>query len=191
MRRTVNQPVDAVLIPDGTPITLQVGTIIEVLPARGQSLTLMIGGNMARISIEGAMAGWDEPAKPIENPGLSMPDGTELKERVIAQIKTCFDPEISVNIYDLGLIYDVMVMPFEAETDGPVADDTPKTMHQVHVVMTLTAPGCGMGPFIVEDVKSAVSQLPSVAQVEVELVFDPPWTQEQMSEAAKLELGLL
>lgn len=97
-----------------------------------------------------------------------------LKEKVIAQLSDVYDPEISVNIYDLGLIYDI---EFPAE-------------RQVSIRMTLTSPGCPVGPMIEKMVKFSVSKLPEIDLVEVEFVFDPPWSDEHMSEAAKLELGM-
>ena len=95
------------------------------------------------------------------------------------QIRTCYDPEIPVNIVDLGLIYNVDI---QRTGDGERA---------VTVHMTLTAPGCGMGEILVEDVREKVSVIPTVTQTEVELVFDPPWNREMMTEAARLELGVM
>ena len=103
----------------------------------------------------------------------------ELKAKIIEQIKTVYDPEIPVNIVDLGLIYS-----FDVAKD---AEDK----RNVTVYMTLTAPGCGMGEILVEDVRDKVSLIPTVAATEVELVFDPPWDREMMSEAARLELGVM
>nr|MCH9769770.1 iron-sulfur cluster assembly protein [Gammaproteobacteria bacterium] len=95
-------------------------------------------------------------------------------------LKTVFDPEIPINIVDLGLVYKCDILALE-ENDKA---------YQVYIVMTLTAPGCGMGPVIVEDAKSRVLMIPEVSEVEIELVFDPPWDRSMMSEAAQLELGM-
>lgn len=96
------------------------------------------------------------------------------KEQVYEALHECYDPEIPVNIVDLGLVYDV-----------EVADD------KVAVKMTLTAPGCGMGDILVQDVREKVAVIPTVAEVRVELVFDPPWNQTMMSEEARLQTGLM
>lgn len=95
------------------------------------------------------------------------------------QLKTCFDPEIPVNVVDLGLIYGLRVAP---QPDGT---------HLVDVRMTLTSPGCGMGPVIAADVQSKILNVPGVSEARVELVFDPPWNQGMLTEAARLELGLM
>ena len=102
------------------------------------------------------------------------------KNMAIALLKTCYDPEIAVNIYDLGLIYAVNFL--DTETPGA---------HLLHVVMTLTSPGCGMGPILLQDIEEKCRAIPSVQEVKVELVFDPPWQQHMMSDEAKLHLGLI
>jgi len=100
------------------------------------------------------------------------------EEKIIDALKHCYDPEISLNIYDLGLVYGTVL---EEEEGGA----------SVHIEMTLTAPGCPVAPMIIDDVKQKVGAVPGVAAVDVELVFDPPWDPERMSQAAKLEVGLL
>lgn len=97
-----------------------------------------------------------------------------LKEKVITQLRDVYDPEISVNIYDLGLIYNIDIQPD----------------NQVRIEMTLTSPGCPVGPMIEKMVKFSISKLPEVEQVAVEFVFEPPWSDDHMSEAARLELGM-
>jgi probable FeS assembly SUF system protein SufT len=94
------------------------------------------------------------------------------------QLRTCYDPEIPINIVDLGLIYDCFISSL---AEGG---------NRVEIKLTLTAPGCGMGQFLVEDVKSKIEQVPNVTEVEVELVFDPPWNYDMMSEAARLQTGM-
>jgi probable FeS assembly SUF system protein SufT len=115
----------------------------------------------------------------VQPPALA-DDATEedVEKLVWEQMKTCFDPEIPVNIVDLGLVYSCEV---ERAADGS---------RQVSIEMTLTAPGCGMGPIIVEDVRSKVSLIPTIGEVDVELVFEPAWNHMMMSEAARLETGM-
>jgi probable FeS assembly SUF system protein SufT len=104
-----------------------------------------------------------------------------LEERVWDALRTCFDPEIPVNIVDLGLVYNCEVVPMSEGGEGGAAVD---------VKMTLTAPGCGMGPVLAQDVKDKLAGLPGIARADVEIVFDPQWNQNMMSEAARLQLGL-
>jgi probable FeS assembly SUF system protein SufT len=101
------------------------------------------------------------------------------EEQVFAQLRTCYDPEIPVNIVDLGLVYDVQILPL------------PTGGNRVEVKMTLTAPGCGMGPILQQDVETKVSSIPGVKEAAVFLVWDPPWSREMLSEAAKLQLGMM
>ncbi|RMG92152.1 MAG: putative Fe-S cluster assembly protein SufT [Zetaproteobacteria bacterium] len=177
----VKRDVDAVLVPLGTPIVIPAGSQVRITQELGGSYTVAVGGNLARIEGKDADAlGLDE-----QEPGASgaagsqqAPDGEVDMNEVWRVLKTCFDPEIPVNIVDLGLVYDVHVV---ATDDGG---------NEVDVVMTLTAPGCGMGPFIVEDVRRKLLELPNVTEVHVELVFDPPWDRSRMTDEAKLQLGM-
>ena len=107
------------------------------------------------------------------------PDLLEIEGKIVEALKEVYDPEIPVNVVDLGLIYDCDV---EASPNGG---------HSVEVKMTLTAPGCGMGPVLAEDVKNRVQEVPGVEQVHVEVVFDPPWNPNMMTEAARLQLGFM
>jgi probable FeS assembly SUF system protein SufT len=111
-------------------------------------------------------------AAPIESPA-------EIEKRVWDQLRTCYDPEIPVNIVELGLVYSCIVKP------------TPAGDHEIEIKFTLTAPGCGMGEYLKQDLQSKVAAIPGVGGVDVEVVFDPPWNQSMMSEAAQLELGML
>ncbi len=167
----------AVLIPAGDEITLPEGTSGFITQALGGSFTLYIEGNLFRIAGIDADAIGKEPVKPPEVP----PDATEEEfESVIwQQLKTCFDPEIPINIVDLGLVYRCEV---ELNDAG---------QRIVEVEMTLTAPGCGMGDILMEDVREKIEIVPTVERADVELVFDPPWDQSMMSEEARLEAGLL
>jgi probable FeS assembly SUF system protein SufT len=167
----------ATIIPAGEEVTIPEGTSGYITQALGGSFTLYIEGNLFRIAGIDADAIGKEPVKPPEVPL----DATEEEfESVIwQQLKTCFDPEIPINLVDLGLIYRCQI---ERNEIG---------QRIVEVEMTLTAPGCGMGDIIMEDVREKIEIVPTVERAEVELVFDPPWDQSMMSEEARLEAGLL
>ena len=134
--------------------------------------TVVVDGNMARIGGEDADA-IGLSIEPLTYPPSTAPDQTVDEEHVWLALRAVFDPEIPVNVADLGLIYSVAI-----------------NQHNVSIEMTLTAPGCGMGPVLVEEVKDRVRSVPGVETVTVELVFDPPWSREMMSEEAQLELGV-
>lgn len=172
----LNRDVDAMLIPSGARIYLQEGTEITITQDLGGSFTVSIYGNLARIDGKDADALGKQPPKTLTEEDLA---NTSLEDLVWSQLRTCYDPEIPVNIVDLGLIYECKIQ------------ELPEKLHSVHIVMTLTAPGCGMGPSIAADVKRKVLEVPTVKDVEVEMVFDPPWSYDRMSEVAKLQLGLL
>ena len=175
---TVLRDCDAILIPAGTHITLQKGSLVFVTQALGGNYTVNVNGNLAQVSARDADAlGFEVAAPDVRDAGA---DGGSVDEELLwDQMRTCYDPEIPINIVDLGLIYSCKVSPIEAGG------------HRVDVVMTLTAPGCGMGQFLAEDVRAKLQQVPNVKEVNVDLTFDPPWNQEMMSEAARLETGLL
>jgi probable FeS assembly SUF system protein SufT len=160
-------------IPDGTPFTLPAKSQVRIAQSLGDTYTLVLPwGQMVRIEAKDAdVIGKQPPAAD------AVAEAGPLEQRVWDQLRTCFDPEIPVNIVDLGLIYDCSLAP---APEGQVA----------HVKMTLTAPGCGMGQVLADDVTRKVEGLPGIARAEVELVFDPPWNQNMMSEAAKLQLGM-
>ncbi|MEQ8861322.1 MAG: putative Fe-S cluster assembly protein SufT [Pseudomonadales bacterium] len=159
------------LVPTGDPITIRDGTFVTLTQSLGGTYTVVVNGNMARIDGADADALGFQPQVLNFEPRS---DGTVDEQQVHDALASVYDPEIPVNIVDLGLIYGCDVV------DGG----------RVLVTMTLTAPGCGMGPVLVEDVKRRVSQVPNVRGVEVELVFDPPWSRDMMTEEAQLELGL-
>ena len=168
---------DAVLVPAGDQVTLPAGTVGYITQSLGGSWTVFVEGNLMRIAGKDADAIGKEPPAPIE-----LPEGAtdeDVERLVWQQLRTCFDPEIPVNIVELGLVYAAEVVPRE---DG---------RRDVRVRMTLTAPGCGMGEVLVDDVRSKVELIPTVAEADVELVFDPPWNQTLMSDVAKLETGML
>lgn len=166
----LNRDVDAVLVPSGQVFPLKAGTPVRMMQALGGNYSVEVFGNMVMVQNQDADALGMEPDGLITE---ILESEVPYEQKVIAMIKQCYDPEIPVNVYDLGLIYHVLV------EDG-----------KVHIVMTLTSPTCGMGPYIVEEVKRKVHQIPEVKSVEVELVFDPPWDKSKLSDAAKLELNI-
>jgi probable FeS assembly SUF system protein SufT len=167
----------AVLVPQGDVVNLPAGSIGYITQALGGSYTVFIEGNLFRIAGQDADAIGKEPEEP-----LSLPDDADddaVEKLVWKQLRTCFDPEIPINVVDLGLVYEANVTHRD---DGE---------RFVEVKMTLTAPGCGMGEILVDDVRSKLEMIPTVAEADVELVFDPPWNRAMMSEAARLETGML
>ena len=176
----IARDVEAALIPAGTKVTLLKGESAHITQSLGGSYTVVVNGNMFRLSAADADAlGLEAAAPPSVAPGKPQ-TREEVEQAVWNVLKTCYDPEIPVNIVDLGLVYDCQVMP--------VANSS---TFRVDVKMTLTAPGCGMGPVIQQDAQSKVLGLENVEEVNVELVWDPPWNQAMMSKAAKLQLGLM
>jgi probable FeS assembly SUF system protein SufT len=167
----------AVMVPSGDAIELKAGLSGFITQALGGSFTLYIEGNLYRLAGENADAIGKQVLKPPELP----PGATEEDVRQLAwqQMRSCYDPEIPINIVELGLVYECEVRPRE---DGE---------RIVAVKMTLTAPGCGMGDVLVQDVKEKIEIIPTVALADVELVFDPPWNQSMMSEAARLQTGMM
>ncbi|MBS3897068.1 putative Fe-S cluster assembly protein SufT [Silanimonas sp.] len=167
----------AVLVPQGERVTLPAGSVGYITQALGGSFTVFVEGNLFRLAGSDADAIGKTAPEPLE---LAEGAGDEAVEKLVwAQLRTCFDPEIPVDIVELGLVYAVDVQRRE---DGA---------RRVEVRMTLTAPACGMGEILVDDVRSKLERVPTVAEAEVELVFDPPWNQSMMSEAARLEAGLM
>ncbi len=167
----------AVLVPQGESVTLPAGSVGYITQALGGSFTVFVEGNLFRIGGEDADALGKEPPAPLE-----LADGADdgaVEELVWKQLRTCFDPEIPVNVVDLGLVYEVELERLE------------EGQRKVSIKMTLTAPGCGMGDILVEDVRTKVERVPTVIEADVDLVFDPPWNQTMMSDVAKLETGML
>ena len=164
-------------IPDGTPLVLPAGTSVRIAQALGDTYTLVTPrGQMVRLDAKDAdVIGKETPPAPAE----AEAEAGSLEEQVWGQLRTCFDPEIPVNIVDLGLIYDCTV-----------TDPDDAGQRQAQVKMTLTAPGCGMGQVLADDVKRKLEGLPGIGAADVEVVFDPPWNPNMMTEAAKLQLGM-
>jgi probable FeS assembly SUF system protein SufT len=172
----VNREVRAVLVPAGAEVKLRPGQAGYITQALGGSFTVYVEGNLFRIAGEDAEAIGKESVKPPELP----PNATEDDVSKLAwdQMRTCYDPEIPINIVDLGLVYECNVTPNE---DGT---------RTVEVKITLTAPGCGMGDILVDDVRDKIGRIPTVREARVSLTFDPPWNQSMMSEAARLQTGM-
>jgi len=163
------------LVPVGTPATIPANSFVTLTQSLGGSYTVVYQGNMIRIDgIDAAAIGFE----PFEIKYPQRQPGAANEEDIWHTLHTIYDPEIPVNIVDLGLIYAVNI-------------ETKKHSGSlVKVTMTLTAPGCGMGPVLIDDIQLRLNRAPNVSNVEVELVFDPPWNREMMSEEAQLELGM-
>lgn len=174
---SLSRDVRAVIIPMGEEVQLRAGTNGFITQALGGSFTVYIEGNLFRIAGGDADALGKEPVPPPEIPENAT--DKDIEEVIWQQLKTCYDPEIPVNIVDLGLIYRLDVSP---GTDG---------QRSVSIDMTLTAPGCGMGEILVQDAQEKIVVIPTISDVRVELVFDPPWNQSMMSDEARLQTGLM
>ncbi len=167
----------AVMVPSGDLVNMPAGQVGYITQALGGSFTVFVEGNLFRIRNEDADALGKEP---MELPQIAeSASDEEVEAAVWEQMRTCFDPEIPVNIVELGLIYSCDI---ERLADGS---------RKVNVTMTLTAPGCGMGEILVSDVREKIEMLPTIEEADVDLVFDPPWNRSMMSEAAQLETGMM
>lgn len=174
---TLARKVGAIIIPAGDNVELPEGTTGFITQALGGSFTIYVEGNLFRVAGTDADAIGKEPVPPPRVPENAT--DKDIESVIWQQLKTCYDPEIPVNIVDLGLIYRCDV---KARPDG---------QRSVDVAMTLTAPGCGMGDVLVQDAQEKIAVIPTVADVQVELVFDPPWNQSMMSDEARLQTGLM
>ena len=200
------------LIPDGYPLDLARGEEVQILQQTDSAVTIATClGQRIRLCGDDIKALGDEAYQHYLDAQARLAEktkGKDIKETIWNILGTCYDPEIPVSIVELGLIYNVDVYPIA--DDPSVSHDTPEqdprldgakdtpsmnkqdeALYKVYVVMTLTAPGCGMGPVMIEEVRQKIAQCEMVAEVDVELAFDPPWGQEMMSDAAKLQLGLV
>jgi probable FeS assembly SUF system protein SufT len=185
MTAQMNEPVtiardcNAILIPDGTPIEVPEGSVVFITQALGGNYTINLNGNLAQVGPKDADAlGFEIPEEALIRGEVTLPDGSLNEELVWTQMRTCYDPEIPINVVELGLIYECQITPLDGGNN------------RVDILMTLTAPGCGMGEFLAADVHSKVSAIPTVSEVDVQLTFDPQWSMEMMSEAARLESGM-
>jgi probable FeS assembly SUF system protein SufT len=174
--RTLARDVEVAAIPYGDKLTLTAGATVYITQALGGSYTVMTDhGYMVRIEGKDADAIGEEPKA---SPSEADVAGKSVEQLAWDQLKTCYDPEIPVNIVDLGLVYKCEAAP----ADGG---------EKVTVHFTLTAPGCGMGDYLKQDVERKILELPGVKDADVQVVLDPPWSQEMMSDAARLQLGLM
>lgn len=174
---SLTRDVIGVLIPAGTRVELPAAADATITQALGGSFTVEVQGHLFRIDGKDADALGFQPTDEVVIAADASEE--EVAAAVRKQLETVYDPEIPINIVELGLIYDSRLEP---------ADDNG---WKLFVVMTLTAPGCGMGDVLVSDVKTKALQVPLVREAEVELTFDPPWSQAMMSDAAKLQAGFL
>ncbi len=174
---TIQRDVNAIIIPAGETIILRENTTGFITQALGGSFTVYVEGNLFRIAGTDADALGKEPVPPPAVP--DNPTDKDIEDVIWKQLRTCYDPEIPIDIVNLGLVYRCDV---KARPDG---------LRTVDVDMTLTAPGCGMGDVLVQDAKEKISIVPTVADVNVELVFDPPWNQGMMSDEARLQTGMM
>jgi len=176
----LKRDVEASAVPIGAKVTLRAGEVVCLAQALGGCYTVSVNGTLFRIEGRDADAlGHQLEAKAA--PGAqALATAEQVEKQAWDALRACYDPEIPVNIVGLGLIYDCVVTPLPGGAD-----------YKVDVKMTLTAPGCGMGPVIQQDVQDKLLALAQVQEVNVELVWDPPWHQSMITEAARLQLGLL
>lgn len=174
---SLHRDVKATIIPVGESVTLREGTSGFITQSLGGSFTVYVEGNLFLIAGADADALGKEPVPPPSIPQDAT--DSDIEHVIWEQLKTCYDPEIPINIVDLGLIYRVDIEP------------RPDGQRSVSVDMTLTAPGCGMGDILVQDAQEKIAIIPTVVDVRVELVFDPPWNQGMMSDEARLQTGLM
>jgi probable FeS assembly SUF system protein SufT len=177
--RTLSRATPAVQIPSGDAITLEAGSKVYITQTLGGSYTVMTDTGLARIQGEHADALGESTAGAAATT-KSTTGAAPNEEQLWSQLRNVYDPEIPVNIVDLGLVYSLEVKPRE-ETGG----------FKVTMQMTLTAPGCGMGPAIAEDAKGKLLLVPGIDDAEVNLTWDPPWNQGMISEEGKMKLGLI
>lgn len=175
-RVMVTREVRVTIVPDGSPAELPPGTLAQITQALGASFTLLVEGQLMRLAgVDADAIGKPVPLAPVLPADVS-PES--LRGLVWQTLKTCYDPEIPVDIVELGLVYICDVLPMEGGE------------FRIAIKMTLAAPGCGMGEMLVDEIHEKLLALPRVGEVDVEFVFDPPWDRSRMSEAALLTLGL-
>lgn len=177
---TLTRDCPAIMVPWGTLRTLEKGSAAAIAQRLGDSITVRVEGNLYRVEGKDADAlGFALPTAPNPAANEAPTTAAEVEARVWEKLATCYDPEIPINIVELGLIYDLQVLP---PVDGKFT---------VVVLMTVTAPGCGMGNILADEARSKLLEIPGVADTKVHLTFDPPWSQDRMSMAAKLESGMI
>lgn len=173
---TTTRDVEVTRIPSGERITLATGTEVLITQALGGSFTILVPSQAGLYRIEGQDA--DAIGQEITSESETPTDG-DLEQAAWDQLKTCYDPEIPVNIVDLGLVYSLSVTPHQEGGS------------EVNVQMTLTAPGCGMGPILASEARQKILTLDGVTEANVDLVWDPPWTPDRISEEGKQKLGMV
>ena len=173
---TTTRDVEVTRIPSGERITLATGTEVLITQALGGSFTILVPSQAGLYRIEGQDA--DAIGREATS-GSERPTEGDLEQAAWNQLKTCYDPEIPVNIVDLGLVYSLDIKP---DQEGG---------SEVNVQMTLTAPGCGMGPILASEARQKILTLDGVTDANVDLVWDPPWTPDRISEAGKQKLGMV
>ena len=179
---TLLRDVEASLVPVGDRVTLRAGEPARITQDLGGHYTVQVNGNLFRIDHhDGDALGRKVQESSTRSGGAPPLEGERLEAEIWNRLRTCYDPEIPVNIVDLGLIYDCVVAP-EPLSDGG---------RRIDVKMTLTAPGCGMGPVLQQDVQNKLLCIEEVSEANVELVWEPQWNQGMMTEAAQLQLGLM
>ena len=178
--RTLSREVTATQIPSGDKIPLAAGTKVMIHQTLGGSFTVQTDFGLYRIAEADSDALGEKSAASDHQPVAALADGSPDPEAIWAQLRRVYDPEIPVNIVDLGLVYSMDLEPMK-EPAG----------YRVNVAMTLTAPGCGMGPAIAEDAKSKVLLVPGVAAADVRITWEPAWNQSMISEEGKMKLGLI
>jgi len=175
----LRRDVEAIQIPIGSPIVLKKDTEVRITQSLGGTFTVLTPWGLARIDGKDADALGLEAGAAGQPSSATVPQSVEEVEKAVwEQLRTCYDPEIPVNIVDLGLVYSCQVEPL-----GEGA-------YRVEVRFTLTAPGCGMGDWLAHDIREKILAVPGVREADVQVVFDPPWHHSMMSEAARLELGI-
>ncbi len=175
--RTVSRDIEVAAIPYGEKLELKAGQTVFITQSLGGTHTVMTDmGYMVRVEGKDADAIGEAPVTPLSVEDVG---GRSVEQMAWEQLKTCFDPEIPVNMVDLGLVYGCETAKTEDGGD------------KISVRFTLTAPGCGMGDYLREDIRGKLLQIPGVKEVDAQVVFDPPWNQAMMSDAARLQLGLM
>jgi probable FeS assembly SUF system protein SufT len=178
--KTLLRDCPAIRIPSGETFTLPVGTRVLITQALGGSFTIATNQGLARITDENADALGLEPTAQKNETATADGEAPVVEDQAVwDQLRTCYDPEIPVNIVDLGLVYDCVI-------DQPAGHSA-----MVSIKMTLTAPGCGMGPTIAAEARQKVIGVPGVRDAQVDLVWDPPWNQDMISEVGRMKLGLV
>ena len=181
---TLTRDVEGHIVPDGTRVTLEKGELAVITQSLGGNYTVVVNGNMFRLEAKNADAlGLEVAAESSANDTANTgTPGTieEIEKEAWNQMRTCYDPEIPTNIVDLGLVYDCHFEPLDAPN-----------RYKAQVKMTLTAPGCGMGGIISEEVQNKLLAIAGTDEANVEVVFEPLWNRDMMSEAAQLELGMM